>query len=305
MNSDTDILLSKWLQGTINDIELKTLSQQFDLDELYELLSKQAGYDLETQDSEKIWDSLNVNLSGRQKPKPSTSWWKYFALGLIAVIGLAVLYQVLTHDNGQKRKIAPKSKTVTHSFVDNSEVILSPGSIVTYDELDWDHQRKIRLQGHAFFKVVNGSPFIVHAGPGSVKVLGTEFEIWEKDGQMKVSCIKGKVEVENFTGDNQILDSGQSVSLNSANLSDVTSHSLINAEFLSGRYNFEKISIVSLASEIERFYNIDVTLKNIDKTINFSGVLLLNDIEKACSYIAETLDLKYERTLQNVTFFKD
>jgi len=260
MNSDKDTLLSKWIEGTISENELAELSTQFDLNEMSEILTKQESYDIVVNDSAELWDKLDAKISNQKKPKPSNARrWISVAI-LVGLSSLLFSYFYFSVKNGDQKIITPKSKTTTHLFADNSEVIISPGSKVSYDDLEWNNQRKINLEGQAFFKVVSGPPFIVHAGPGTVRVLGTQFEIWEKDGNMKVSCMEGKVEVENFSGDKQVLRIGESVQLNSSNMSEVMSHSLKNAEFLSGRYNFQKISIVSLASEIERFYDIDVSL---------------------------------------------
>ena len=305
MNTDKDILLSKWLQGTISESELAVLSDQYELDLLSEILAKQDHFDLEIKDPAQLWDSLNTKISAQRKPDTSHSRRRLFLIGLLAILVGAIIYFFFSSKNVLQKVISPKSETVPHLFADQSEVILSPGSAISYDELDWDKERRITLVGQAFFKVKSGSPFIVDAGPGTVSVLGTEFEIWEKDGDMKVTCVEGRVKVENLSGDKQTISIGQSVSLNSAKMSDVMTHTLKNAEFLSGRYNFQKINIVSLTSEIERFYNVAVSLENIDHNINFSGVLLLDDIDKACSYIAETLDLKYERTLQSIKFSKN
>ena len=88
-------------------------------------------------------------------------------------------------------------------------------------------------------------------------------------------------------------------------MENIATHSLQNAEFLGSRYSYQRISLLSLASEIERYYDIDVTLDGIDNKKYFSGVLILDDVDKASSYIAETLDIKYERTLQGITFFQE
>ena len=308
MESPKDILLAKWLNKTISVEELDKLKQDYELEELDIVLSQQQNFDLELNDSSLMWEQLNHQLDvpklvSQAEPQSSkrSSWVRFAIIGA----GLILLGYALSQWLGSRGTIitSPNAQTTKQLIADNTEFILSPGSSIDFDESTWSTARDIQLKGHAYFDVTKGSKFTVTTKAGNITVLGTQFEVWEKDGSMKVNCLEGRVEVKNLKGQTKIITQGESVFINDGIMNPISAHSLQKAEFLTSRYNYEKISIVSLAEELERYYDVDVTLDQIDNKINFSGVLILDDIEKACSYIAETLNLKYERMSSGIKFF--
>ena len=91
------------------------------------------------------------------------------------------------------------------------EVALADGSVVTLNTLTRievayaDDQRRVRLQaGQASFAVARDAdrPFVVVAGTGSVRALGTEFDVYKTDaGQVIVTLLEGSVEVRPVADD--------------------------------------------------------------------------------------------------------
>ena len=90
-------------------------------------------------------------------------------------------------------------------------VALADGSVVTLNTRTRiqvayaDDQRRVRLQaGQASFAVVRDAarPFVVVAGTGSVRALGTEFDVYKTDaGQVIVTLLEGSVEVRPVADD--------------------------------------------------------------------------------------------------------
>jgi transmembrane sensor len=75
-------------------------------------------------------------------------------------------------------------------------VILNHTSEVLVAAMEPGKARIVHLKGEAFFKVrKNGSPFRVVTSGGSVEVLGTEFNVRERQGAFEVAVISGKVRV--------------------------------------------------------------------------------------------------------------
>ena len=64
-----------------------------------------------------------------------------------------------------------------------------------YASNKWDKKRRVRLEGEAFFKVAKGSTFTVDTKTGSVKVLGTQFNVKNRIGFFEVVCYEGLVGV--------------------------------------------------------------------------------------------------------------
>ncbi|MEG1585676.1 MAG: FecR domain-containing protein [Bacteroidales bacterium] len=75
--------------------------------------------------------------------------------------------------------IVPYGDTSDVTLPDGSCVKINSGSKLTYTEGFWKRERKVMLDGEAFFNVKkkNGKPFIVYSKGTSVRVLGTSFNI--------------------------------------------------------------------------------------------------------------------------------
>lgn len=58
-------------------------------------------------------------------------------------------------------------------------------------------RRIVLLRGQAYFDVARdpGRPFRVEAGSGTVTALGTEFDVYNNDGEVKVTLVEGRVAV--------------------------------------------------------------------------------------------------------------
>lgn len=81
-------------------------------------------------------------------------------------------------------------------LADGSTVTLNTASAVDIDYLP--NERRITLKaGQANFKVATDArrPFIVHAGEGSVRALGTEFDVYKSSDSVRVTLIEGRVRV--------------------------------------------------------------------------------------------------------------
>jgi transmembrane sensor len=96
---------------------------------------------------------------------------------------------------------APQDRTLTVTLADGSYVRLAPGSGL--QELDAREERDVTLTGRAFFAVARdeGRPFVVNAGAGEIRVLGTRFQVQEgEDGEVRTAVIEGRVAVAGREG---------------------------------------------------------------------------------------------------------
>ena len=103
---------------------------------------------------------------------------------------------------------APMGQTASVELHDGSTVELNSGSQIQYSRSFGD-VRKVRLNGEAYFDVVNeGRPFIVETFNSSIQVLGTTFNVkaWGDEMKTVVALESGRVEVTGLSsGDDTIL----------------------------------------------------------------------------------------------------
>ena len=86
-------------------------------------------------------------------------------------------------------------ETLVYTLPDASRVTLNAQSQIRFDPDTWADNRSVELQGEAYFEVRKGSTFDVHTSKGTVRVLGTAFNIFAREGAFKVLCFEGKVGV--------------------------------------------------------------------------------------------------------------
>jgi len=293
-------LLAKWLNGTTTEKELELLRSEYDLEELSKILKAQESLELETTDGNAIWQRIEdeKKMDSVPKPKQRKSLWILGVIGLIIIsFSLYIMY------NGKVIITAPNGQVKEHYMADNTKISVSPNSQISYKEKDWINNRSIKLEGQAYFQVEKGTEFTVETAEGKVTVLGTEFEISERDNYMKVQCMEGSVRFEKSSKDYVILKQGDKAIINNSVISNVEKHEFKNAEFLSGNMKYESISFTDLGEELERFYNVEVTLKEEFKNQNYTGILLLDDLDKAISYISKTMDCEVQKDSRTITFY--
>jgi ferric-dicitrate binding protein FerR (iron transport regulator) len=311
MDNPNDILLSKWLQKTISDAELELLSQEYDLDSLQEVLKRQESLEFDLAPTDDLWSTLEEKLTDKEvKPeriKTSSRGFKSLLplIVLLALLLSALVYYFMRPAPGEININTKPAQQVQQIIANNTTVDLAPGSSIVYNEDTWQESRVVNLRGQAFFDVSKGDKFSVNTSLGVVEVLGTEFEVWERDEILTVSCYEGQVKVTNANGQSMEIGAGEKVIVNNGQIGQIEKHDTQRPGFLTGRVSYDKIEFSSLVKEIERFYNVAVNTNDVEMTKSFSGILISNDIEKGCSYIAETLDLNYEMGTEKIEFYSN
>ncbi len=200
--------------------------------------------------------------------------------------------------NTETEFIAQNNEQIEFVLPDASAVFLNAGSEISYDEKDWSNHRNISLQGEAFFKVAKGSKFEVQTSKGTVSVLGTEFVVKARPNYFEVICYEGKVLV-NYAGKSLTLTAG-----NGFNVFDSTQKSIQTKDlaptWLQSKSSFTSIPFSEVVQEIERQYNIRVSLENIQEQDLFTGSFTHNNLETALQALTIPFNLSYTIDGNNV-----
>jgi transmembrane sensor len=85
---------------------------------------------------------------------------------------------------------------------DQSHVVLRQGSTIRYPARFARHERRVTLDGEAFFEVQPGKdhPFIVDAGTATVRVIGTSFNVACDEEGARVTVATGTVQMDASAG---------------------------------------------------------------------------------------------------------
>lgn len=164
----------------------------------------------------------------------------------------------------------------SHVLPDGSEVHLNAASSITYSPYWWRFNRKVKLQGEAFFEVEKGEKFSVHSEFAVTEVLGTKFNIYARDGDYEVFCESGKVGVSDLSRQ-VILGPGEFVRLKRTPFEKESAEDL-KSSILSWRLNqfiYNTTPFPKVFDDLERHYGITIQLEeeeiaNKEYTGNFN-----------------------------------
>lgn len=174
---------------------------------------------------------------------------------------------------GNDLSLAPASKAVVHTVVvpegkdmkltlsDGTEVWLNANSRLAYPTVFNGRERKVELQGEAYFKVAHDArhPFIVDAGGMLTRVLGTEFNVDASDAKRPhVTLVQGSVKVSKANinkvivpGEDAAVDAGGGIKVSRVDLNDV-------ACWKDGIEIFDNASLRDIVIHMGSWYNVNV-----------------------------------------------
>lgn len=290
MKMEKDYLLHKWLNNEATAEELELLKTDPEYASYIQIAVSSSAFETpEMREEENLKTISNKINPVRKLEKPSifSIVWKVAAVFALLLAGY---YYTTTLDTSVKTEIA---QTNTFSLPDDSEVIMNAGSKITYNKKDWNNSRELSLDGEAYFKVTKGNKFSVKTVEGTVSVLGTQFNVFARNGLFTVACYEGLVSVT--FNDNEIkVPAGSKIQIENGKL--VTNEISENSSpvWLANESSFENTSLKIVLKELERQYPIKVTLGNINPEKRFSGSFTHKNLELALKAICEPLHLNYQ-----------
>lgn len=254
---------------------------------------------------ERVWDAIDRQTSEVQKSQGkiralSAARWR-IAAGLAMLIAFAAWWTFSPNGVTIETEYA---QTTSIDLPDGSAVNLNASSTLRYDEEKWDSERKVELEGEAFFNVVKGQKFSIETSTGTVEVLGTSFNVYSRDHRLDVACHTGKVRVIH-NNQKVILQRGDRVTLKNGLL--VTSVFQVDPQktWMSGYFLFENAQLDKVVQEIERQFGVTVTLENVKRTRRYSGFFVKNDLTEALQAVCWPLRLNFEVNGTEVTISQD
>ena len=199
--------LAKWLSGEMTSEELAAFQAEPDF-VIYENIKKySASLETPSFDEDKSLAAILASPKKEIKTIPLTQNW-FFRIAAVLVIGLGLF---LGFQNFSSSTVYAENGALnSFNLPDNSEVVLNSGSEIEYRKWNWSNNRALELNGEAYFKVAKGQKFEVNTSLGKVTVLGTQFNVKQRDNRFDVTCYEGKVKVT--YGDTEtIITKGMSV----------------------------------------------------------------------------------------------
>ncbi len=293
MNKES--LDKKWLNNELSESEREAYVKTDDYILSTRILEK-AKY-FKASENYKIVDFEDFKINYCHTNKTNKLWWRpLLKIACILVIAFGVYFTFF--NSSQSKTLTLASEKTEISLPDNSRVVLNALSKIEYDKKDWQTNRSLKLDGEAYFKVAKGNTFDVITKKGKVTVVGTEFNVNHRADYFEVVCFEGIVNVTSDTITRQLLAGDSFRILNDTFSEQKTKHK--EPQWTLNTSYFDAIPLVEVLNELERQYNIEVTIKSIDSNRLFTGGFSHNNLEKALKSITQPMGLSYKLNSSNL-----
>ncbi len=285
-----EIFIQKWLEGNLTPEELEAFKKLEEYEDYVKLSETARRFKSPEFNETKHYEKLQTKLKRYQKETRRSFILKIAA---IFVIAFASYFTIFHLNQTEIKSLAGQTETTI--LPDGSTVLLNAVSDLTYEKSSWKENREVQLQGEAFFKVEKGSRFTVVTSAGTVSVLGTHFNVKQRDQYFEVTCYEGLVSVKT-SKDSILLPAGKSFriinGLAERNISKKNEPSWIN-----NLSSFQSVPFKEVAAEFERQYKVDIHLKTrtFDANQLFTGSFVHNNMEMALKSISIPFNLRYTR----------
>ena len=293
---EQDDLLKKWLNNELTETEKALFSNQEDFALNQKIIDSAQFFKASKHITIKDFEAFKKEYQNRDTTKLNTNWYKpYLRIAAIIVFALGVYFSFffnsITTINTQIAE-----KTIIE-LPDHSQVTLNALSSIEYREKDWDENRSLNLNGEAYFKVAKGKTFDVKTTTGTITVVGTEFNVKNREHYFEVQCFEGIVKVKSDTIIRQLI-AGNTFKIYKGRFTE-SKTVLISPNWSNNKSSFENIELSDVFSELERQYNIQITTDNINLKRMFSGAFTHENIENALKSITKPMNLSFKWSSKN------
>lgn len=306
MDDNMDDIISRYLKGKANPEEVRRVEAY------YASFSDKSNYIDSLSDKEKklledkILKDVYAKIYRKAESKKSISI-KFpsllkIAASLAGLIILSFAYKFFISP-GTTVLETQYGEVVSYVLPDSSTVTLNGNSSLAYESWDDASPRVVTLKGEAYFSVThkaNNQKFIVEVpGKYSVEVLGTEFNISERENNSRVVLNSGKVKLnlnENSAED-IIMKPGEMVEFQAAeNIHKTIVNTAVYSAWKDHKLIFDNTSLKEIKTILEETYGFKVKVGNkrlLQQT--FTGAVPNENIEMLLIGLSKSTDLKVVR----------
>lgn len=242
------------------------------------------------------WNEIEESIEDRETSTVKTISLRRFIPAVAAAIAVLLVASWMIYNKVNRVDIlVALGSTHTVILPDESTVKLNAGSSISYRRWKFSENRKVSLQGEAFFDIKPVGSFIVLTDSKTIEVLGTSFNVYSRDNSFRVQCLTGKVKVVINDFNTMVLTPGQAVKSKSGNGKPeiYTVDTLKAASWTRGEFWYDAEPLSSVLEEIERQFNI--TIESSDNTERlYTGYFKNNDLETALENVCLPMSLHFE-----------
>lgn len=311
-------LLEKYWAGLCTPAERKAVEQwmlEGIPEESYELRSPES----EPMMKDQLWQRIALARQEENEIQQPVKivrrpiWFRGIAIAAILILTIGLGIYVLNKQSPDTALIAyqelilPPGKKASITLSDGTKVYLNAGSRLRYPKKFSKTERRIFLDGEAFFEVAKNpeKPFYVQTKQTTTRVLGTRFNIQSWKGYAdRLNVEEGRVR---FTAagctDTLILHANMQGEFDGHSLIRTMVNSANKIAWTKGIMVFNDTKLIEVTAELERWYAVqihlsDPELANYRLKARFDNNPSLIDVLQGISF---ALNIKYNIKDKEVT----
>lgn len=204
--------------------------------------------------------------------------------------------------------VVPRKGEYQLILADGSKVFLNSESKLRFPTLFIGKERRVYLEGEAYFEVVKDTskPFIVEAKEIDVRVLGTDFNINAHAAEKAIwtTLVSGKVEAyDRLTGNKKMISPGEQAEWRNGYFSTRKVDVSVYTAWIHGKFYFEGATLEEISTQLQRWYDVDFffTSESVKQSV-FAGVINKEyNINKIFLIIEKTTRVKFDLNGRVVT----
>ncbi len=310
-NKNYIVLFEKYLRNEASEEEtqllLSLLRKDKDLDQYLERRLDQSHPEIDEQTAQRMHAQIRSTIAqGRKRSLRTASLRRAMQWAAMIVLPLlsALLVYLITSDqlpgNNRVTITAPNGEKAIVTLADGSRVWINSGSALTYGNDFNRHDRKVSLDGEAYFEVAKDTqrPFIVHTREMDILALGTAFNVsaYSDENYASTVLVEGKIKV-NTGGQVEILTENERAIVDKASHT-LTTDRVYASDFIQwkdGNLYFENSSFDEIANTLSRVFNVEIRFASEKlRPLRFTGTLGNSSIRNALDILSLTSAMHYE-----------
>lgn len=293
---EKDKLLNKWLNEGLSESEMAEFRKRKDYQQIISITEYAHKFKASNFSEVSDFQEFLERLEDHEKKSEKSSWLKpLMRIAAVFLLGVGLFYFLFSDQEVQIRTLAGEKTTI--ELPDASTVVVNALSEMSFDRGEWKAKRLVNLKGEAFFDVASGSTFDVNTPSGTVTVLGTEFNVKQREGFFEVQCFEGSVQVITEIH-SEVLEAGENFRLTTGSF-ETGINKYGEPQWTKDLSTFQRVPLMEVVAELERQYGVDITLRNVKSNILFTGAFVHGDLDVALRSVTEPLDLQFSFESEN------
>jgi len=229
-----------------------------------------------------------------------STWTRVAAVFLLVASITSILY--LTR-NAADRQFAATTTPLTDTLPDGSLITLNKRSDISYPA-NFKKQRTVRLQGEAFFKIApdKEKPFKVYTDNVTITVLGTSFNVRNKENTTEIIVESGLIRVTDSLHDvivhpseKLILHKGES------SLTKEGTTSQLYKYYRTKEFICDNTPLPQLAASLEEAYDVKIVIDPSLRNLQINTIFRNQSLDQILNIIQETFGIRATRSGSQIT----